>query len=278
MTPDYAVVRISGGQTVLQQVQTIDAIAVFPPCMTVLEVTSTVDSYLVTVYVNDPAAIRSSTLRVKEGVIRAYWGSKRNVEKDVSVEVKMVLPAGEPIELWPASGTLFVRDAEFQMDVTALFQNGCKVDASSFSGINADVVSVAAVDEMATLTTRFVDASAPAALKFVGYVANSCEVAAYPAAREVMVVKEAVPRYTATFEKSEPGCASVHVRFTAPVQSKHAGESPLRVECSAAVETRDMRMNVDAMGLFTQIDAEVCIGSDYGLVHVNVDAEEVATP
>ena len=79
MTPDYAVVRISGGQTVLQQVQTIDAIAVFPPCMTVLEVTSTVDSYLVTVYVNDPAAIRSSTLRVKEGVIRAYWGSKRNV-------------------------------------------------------------------------------------------------------------------------------------------------------------------------------------------------------
>ncbi|OAO12756.1 GTP-binding protein, partial [Blastocystis sp. ATCC 50177/Nand II] len=139
MTPDYAVVRISGGQTVLQQVQTIDAIAVFPPCMTVLEVTSTVDSYLVTVYVNDPAAIRSSTLRVKEGVIRAYWGSKRNVEKDVSVEVKMVLPAGEPIELWPASGTLFVRDAEFQMDVTALFQNGCKVDASSFSGINADV-------------------------------------------------------------------------------------------------------------------------------------------
>ena len=278
MTPDYAVVRISGGQTVLQQVQTIDAIAVFPPCMTVLEVTSTVDSYLVTVYVNDPAAIRSSTLRVKEGVIRAYWGSKRNVEKDVSVEVKMVLPAGEPIELWPASGTLFVRDAEFQMDVTALFQNGCKVDASSFSGINADVVSVAAVDEMATLTARFVDASAPAALKFVGYVANSCEVAAYPAAREVMVVKEAVPRYTATFEKSEPGCASVHVRFTAPVQSKHAGESPLRVECSAAVETRDMRMNVDAMGLFTQIDAEVCIGGDYGLVHVNVDAEEVATP
>ena len=277
MTPDYAVVRISGGQTVLQQVPTIDAIAVFPSCMTVLEVTSTVNSYLVTVYLNDPEAVRSSTIRVKEGVIRAYWGSKRNVEKSVSVEVKNVVPQGEPITLWPASGMLFVPDAEFQLDVTPLFQNGCNVDMSSFSGINADVVSVVMADEVATLTARFVDASAPAALKFVGYVANSCEVAVYPTARDVMIVKEEVPSYTTSYEKSVPGCASVHVRFTGPVVLKNEEASPLRV-LDTTVETRNVVMNRDAMGLFTQIDAEVCVSGDSGMVSVNVNPENVATP
>lgn len=278
-SPDYAVIRIAGGQTVLQHVASVDDIAVFPPCVTVLSVTSTVDAYLVTVFVNDPAAVSASTFRVKEGVIRAYWGSKRNVEKEVSIVVKSTVPAGEPISLWPAHNTVFVRDAVFQYDVSALLQNECMVDASSFSGVNVDVLAVAVEDGVATLTGKLVDEEKPASLKFVGYTPDSCTVAAYPAPRSAMVVKEVVPSYSISYKFSTPGCTEVEVVFNAPVVQLGEESKPLTVTSSFGLPVEETTtVHTNPMGQFLSIASTLCISGDNDNLSVNVDPAVVVAP
>ena len=89
--PDFAMVRITGGQTVLQHFEDLQEIATFPSCMTVLKITSTIDAYEVSVFVNDPSKVNESTFHIKSGILRAYWGSRMNMEKDVSFTVKSKL-------------------------------------------------------------------------------------------------------------------------------------------------------------------------------------------
>ena len=66
--PDFAMVRITGGQTVLQHFEDLQEIATFPSCMTVLKITSTIDAYEVSVFVNDPSKVNESTFHIKSGI------------------------------------------------------------------------------------------------------------------------------------------------------------------------------------------------------------------
>lgn len=269
--PDFAMVRITGGQTVLQHVESVNEIAVFPSCMTVLKVTSTINAYEVTVFVNDPSKVNESTFRVKSGVIRSFWGLRMNIEKDVSFAVETSLTSTSTLSLWPASNTLYTATGEFSFDVQSLFVDNCAVDETSFGTANVRVLSVTST----TLTATLVDSTMPGSISFLGYLPNTCSAINYPVEKTAMVVKVPVPTYTLTHAISSPGCSAIHVEFTTPVTSSSTNYLSV---VSANNLPYELEASVTELpfGQFVKLDATLCVSGDSDTFTVGIHPDVTA--
>ena len=255
--PDFAMVRITGGQTVLQHFEDLQEIATFPSCMTVLKITSTIDAYEVSVFVNDPSKVNESTFHIKSGILRAYWGSRMNMEKDVSFTVKSTHTSTSTLSLWPLSNTIYTSSPEFSYSLSSLFVNDCQVDETSFATSNVRIISVTSSTLMGTL----INATLPGSITFLGYQANTCSMINYPEEKTVMVVMITLPTYSIAHTISTPGCSSIHVDFSAPVIS--SSTNYLAIESTNNLPY-ELQTTVTEVGYnqFIAIDGSLCISGD----------------
>ena len=214
----------------------------------------------------DPSAVSESTIRIKAGVIRAYWGHRENVEKDVSISVMNVLTSSATLEVWEEGSIFYTSEQSFAMDVSGFFVNGCVVDSSSFRGQNVDLRV-----EGTSLFGTLAGGNEPGVIDFVGFAPNTCSTYNYPVHTSVMVVRVEQPSYTLTYQTSTSGCASVHVVFDTPVTANST--AVLNVESTQSVEM--IVSPLDA--LFFSMDVELCITGDSDTLLVSLNHDVVTS-
>lgn len=269
--PDFAIITIAGGMTIRPTVQSVDEIAVFPASVEVLSVEATPVSYVVKVFVKDPAALAQDTILIKPGVIQSYWGQKANLVKDVSITVLNTVTSTATVSLWPQSATVYTASQEFTYDVSSL---PCPVDRQSFAGVNVEVLDVAS----GVLRARLVDDAIPGTLTFLGYKPDSCVAYDYPAQPSTTVVKETEPHYTLHFKTATAGCTDISVVFDAPVNV--VGEELLSITpvSGLAPSVTSAAVKPVVPEFFLGIEATVCISTTSDTLLVSVNRDAVKTP
>ena len=269
--PDFAIITIAGGMTIRPTVQSVDEIAVFPASVEVLSVEATPISYVVKVFVKDPAALAQDTILIKPGVIQSYWGQKANLVKDVSITVLNTVTSTATVSLWPQSATVYTASQEFTYDVSSL---PCPVDRQSFAGVNVEVLDVAS----GVLRARLVDDAIPGTLTFLGYKPDSCVAYDYPAQPSTTVVKETEPHYTLHFKTATAGCTDISVVFDAPVNV--VGEELLSITpvSGLAPSVTSAAVKPVVPEFFLGIEATVCISTTSDTLLVSVNRDVVKTP
>ena len=269
--PDFAIITIAGGMTVRPTVQSVDEIAVFPASVEVLSVEATPMSYVVKVFVKDPAALAQDTILIKPGVIQSYWGQKANMEKDVSITVLNAVASTATASLWPQSATVYTAAQEFTYDISSL---PCPVDRQSFAGVNVEVLDV----QSGVLRARLVDDALPGTLTFIGYKPDSCTEYNYPLQPSATVVKETEPHYTLHFKTATAGCTDISIVFDAPVNV--VGEELLSITpvSGLAPSVTSEAVNPVVPEFFLGIDATVCISTTSDTLLVSVNRDAVKTP
>ena len=269
--PDFAIITIAGGMTIRPTVQSVDEIAVFPASVEVLSVEATPVSYVVKVFVKDPAALAQDTILIKPGVIQSYWGQKANLVKDVSITVLNTVTSTATVSLWPQSATVYTASQEFTYDVSSL---PCPVDRQSFAGVNVEVLDVAS----GVLRARLVDDAIPGTLTFLGYKPDSCVAYDYPAQPSTTVVKETEPHYTLHFKTATAGCTDISIVFDAPVNV--VGEELLSITpvSGLAPSVTSAAVKPVVPEFFLGIEATVCISTTSDTLLVSVNRDAVKTP
>ena len=273
--PDFAVIYISGGMTVRPELQSISEIAVFPTSVDVISVGATLTSYVVKVFVKDPAALSQDTILIKAGVIYSYWGQKTNLEKDVSITVMNTHVSESTLNLWPTYGTIYTSAAEF---VYSLPSGACPVDVQSFSGANVEIVNVEADETSQRLIARLIDSSIPGSISFLGYTPDSCTSYNYPVESTVMVVKETVPTYEITYKTGTSGCVDVEVVFSAPVKlvnDAYFTITPVSQLAPSVVSTPVLPAGPEH---YFGLEATMCISSTSDTLLVSINRDAVKTP